>query len=195
MLTRYQINHQDYLPPPVKRMSPIKEVVFTPRGRILARKLMMPTCEKMKYYFTCENNIQKHHFETSAGIFTYFDNMVPEFDTPEEAKIDRHLRSMTTEELRKENNLLLRKYTENNELHIVKYLLQFLSIDDVRSNNNEALQSATRTGNQKLVQLLLDKGLGKNDIEEMDYYGANSYQIAFTSNKRNILNLFDTFYN
>lgn len=72
MTTTTRAHSQDLRrrPPMLRRTSAYRTVTFTPEGRAVARRMMMPTHDaEMQYYFTSHNGVVTHHFMTSEGHF------------------------------------------------------------------------------------------------------------------------------
>lgn len=82
MLTRIQSRRRSRTPPPLRRTSAIATVRFTPKGRCMARRMMMPTRDmKIYYWFTSLHGETTHHFHTSGGTFSVTGSVVPEVET------------------------------------------------------------------------------------------------------------------
>lgn len=81
MLTRTQARRRSHTPPPLRRTSAIATVRFTPMGRRMARRMMMPTRDpKIYYWFTSLHGETTHHFHTSGGTFSVTGSVVPEVE-------------------------------------------------------------------------------------------------------------------
>lgn len=81
MLTRAQSRRRVCTPPPLRRTSALSTVRFTPMGRRMARRMMMPTRDvKIYYWFTSLHGETTHHFHTSEGTFSVTGSVVPEVE-------------------------------------------------------------------------------------------------------------------
>lgn len=81
MLTRTQAHSAPRNPAPLRRTSAIATVRFTREGRRMARRMMMPTCDREIYYwFTSLHGETTHHFHTSGGTFSVVGDVVPEVE-------------------------------------------------------------------------------------------------------------------
>lgn len=89
MLTRTQARRRSRTPPPLRRTSAIATVRFTPTGRRMARRMMMPTRDvRIYYWFTSMHGETTHHFHTSGGMFSVVGNNVPEVEAVHQSSIE-----------------------------------------------------------------------------------------------------------
>ena len=67
MTTRASATESACAPPPLVRMSAYRKIVFTKKGRSLARRLLLPSDEQCEYYFVSVSPGTSKHFLVFPG--------------------------------------------------------------------------------------------------------------------------------